>query len=339
MLTRDFKVRNNRPLQVTNLRGDIVIEGWAQDRIRVHARRAVQAETDELAQRGVQALDVRFSDRAGDMELSAEYGQGLSIEERLRERSSPKATMELVINAPARLPLHVWTIDGKVRLRKWKANVDVRTQTGGISVESVDSDSISLLCPKCSISVKDTRSSLRCMGGEGIVQLSGIKGDQIYIESGSGNINSVNVSADQLYVTRSGSIRGRGLDGVVEFHTGSGSVDLLDVSGFSSGKSESGSIRVGAYRWKYMDEALFESVSGNIDLSLPAQIHAEVDLWSVQGSVRSEFKVQRLDRPGAYGPEPLNRITGRVGTGGEVLKVFSERGNVTLSEHNGLKLK
>ncbi len=339
VLSRDFKVRNNRPLQVTNLRGDVVIEGWSQDRIRVRARRTVQADSQAEADRRASALDIRFGDLAGEMELSAEYGQGLSIEERLRERGLPKANMELVINAPSGLPLHVWTIDGKVKLRRWRASVEVRTQTGAIHAESIEGGTISLLCPKCEINVKDAKSSLRCMGGDGAIQLSGVRGDQVYVESDSGSIHSTNVISEQLYVTKSGAIVGRGLEGSVEFHTGAGAVDLLDVSGFASGKSETGSIRVGAYRWKYLDEALFESVSGDINLSLPAQIHAEVDLWSVRGSVKSDFKVQRLERPGAYGPDPLNRISGRVGIGGEVLKVFSESGNVVLSEHKGSKLK
>ena len=109
---RDFAIRTIGQLNVTNLRGSVVVRGWSLDKIRVKAKRKVLAETPEEAAKFFGALDFRYQLVGEDIELSAEYGRGLTIDERLKERQTSKTEMQIIVYAPSNLKLRIWTVDG-----------------------------------------------------------------------------------------------------------------------------------------------------------------------------------------------------------------------------------
>lgn len=112
---RDFPVYALGRLQITNLRGGITVQGWSQDRIRVRGKRRVLANDLESAKAALSALDMRFSKTGREMELSAEYGRGMDIQERLQERRQSKeqqSSMDLIVLAPSSLRLRVLGVEG-----------------------------------------------------------------------------------------------------------------------------------------------------------------------------------------------------------------------------------
>ena len=132
---RDFKLRSIGHLQISNLRGPIVIEGLDP---RQDPRESAPQGDRELPRGGqalFEALDFRYREVDGDIELSAEYGKGLAIQERLRERENPRTSMEMVISAPAGLKMRVWAVDGAVSVKGWSAPLEVRTGSGAIRIE------------------------------------------------------------------------------------------------------------------------------------------------------------------------------------------------------------
>ncbi len=148
------------------------------------------------------------------------------------------------------------------------------------------------------------------------------------VDTAGGAAAVARVSAEQLFVSRDGAINGRYLTGRIEFHTSQGGVDIRESSGFASGRSERGDIMLRMREWRFADKALVESARGNITLALPPTFSGEVDVWSGYGKTRMGFPIQTSREPRAYGPEPANHIYGRVGDGGEQLKVFSQEGDV-----------
>lgn len=236
--------------------------------------------------------------------------------------------MEMTVFAPANLKLRIWSVDGAVKIKAWNAPVEIRTSGGKIQIEDVKSETVSLLCPNCEIIAKRVRSSLRCMGGAGRVELDDVAGTHVYVESSSGDQLADRVVADQLYVSKSGSISGKSLSGRIEFHSQQGAVELNDGNGFVSGSTDSGNVLVKMSTWKFLDKALIESIKGQINLTLPSGFSGEVDVWSLFGKTYLGFPINTaLDSP-YFGPEPANRLQGRVGSGGEQLKVSSRYGDV-----------
>jgi len=327
---RDFAIRTIGQLNVTNLRGAISVQGWSLDKIRVKAKRKVSAETKEEAAKFFRALDFRYETVGKDIELSAEYGRGLNIDERLKERQSAKSDMQIIVYAPSNLNLRIWTVDGAASVKSWNANVEIRTAKGPISAEQIKAQNVSVMCPSCQLKAKAIKASFRCMGGSGAIELNDLRGTNIYVETDSGNIDVSRVKGEQLYVLKSAALTAKGLDGRIEFHSQSGSIQITESSGFLSGRTETGNISAKMNEWRFLDKALMESREGSIALNLPSDFSGEVDVWSFYGKTAIGFPVEKLSNQRSIGPEPINRIQGVVGRGGEVLKLFSEKGDVSL---------
>ena len=327
---RDFNLRSVGEIQLTNLRGNISVQGWSQDKIRVLAHRRVFAENELAAKREFSAMDLRFREQDNEIECSAQYGHDLDIHQRIEERNRPieyQAKMDMVVYAPSRLKLKIWTDTGTLSLKSWNNSAELRTISGDISAESIRGPRLSSLCQNCSARFKAIKGSVRAISDGGNLFIEDVDGAEVFLETAAGNISVQNAAGDQLYVTKAGNVSARNLRGRVEFQTQQGSVDLLGLRGFASGKTESGTIQMQASEWEFHDKALIESVHGNISLSLPKNFAAEVDLRSSHGKVGCAFPIQQTadQRPQA------GHINGRIGElTSDSFRVFSESGNIEI---------
>jgi hypothetical protein len=329
-IERDFSLRSIGKLHVTNARGSLHVQGWALDKVRVKAKRRAEAGSVEDAKKLLSAVDIRFSHSGDDIEVSAEYGKGLVLAERVREREHPKTSMDLVIYAPANLALSVWTVQGKASVKRWNARAEVRTAGGAIEVEDLKAENLSILCPSCSMQVRRVKATVRCIGGSGTIDIANVDGEHLYVETDQGAVSVAGAKGEQLYVSKSGKVSGKDLEGRIEFHTASGAVSITEARGYLSGRTESGDIYAKMRAWQFSDKALIESIRGSVSVTMPSTFSGDVEVWSVQGKASVAFPVEKLRRQDLVGPEPANRLSGRVGRGGELLKLHSETGNVSL---------
>lgn len=327
-IERDFTLRSIGRLEIANMRGNITVQGWALDRVRVKAKRYVRAASQTEAKRLLAAVDFRYEASQGDIELSAEYGRGLEIQERLQERADPRTRMEMVVYAPANLRLRVWAVAGSVALKSWNSDVEIRTADGPIDVDSVKSGNVSLLCPSCAIRVHGVRGSVRCMGGAGSIAISDVKGPQIYAETDGGPLSVSSVVGEQLYVSQSGGVSGKNLNGRIEFHTRDAPVEISDSSGFLSGRTDSGRITAAMRDWTFLDRALIETGQGSIRLALPGSFAGDVDVWSRTGKMQLGFPLAQVES--TQNPVSSHRAIGRIGDGGGALKIYSDSGDIDL---------
>ena len=334
---RDYNLRSIGQLQVTNLRGPVAVQGWAQDKIRVKAKRTVYAANADEAKKLFAAIDFRYQETEGNIEFSGQYGQGLSIAERIQERArsadlAKRSSMEMTVFAPSNLKLKVWASEGAVSVKGWNSDVELRSSSGEISGEQLKGSRVSCLCQSCEVHLKNARGSVRAMSQSGSLILDSVSANDIYLESASGSINMQNTRADTLLlVTKTGSIAGKSIQGNVEFHTQQGSVLISGLSGFASGKSDAGNIEIQSHSWVFNDNALIESQKGNVTVSLPSGFAGDVDVWSKKGQAGVDFP---LKRSADLHNEP-NHWVGRIGEEAtDLLKIFSDSGNVKLSRSN-----
>ncbi|MCM2280088.1 MAG: DUF4097 domain-containing protein [Oligoflexia bacterium] len=344
-IERVVPLRSSGELQIINNRGDIVIEGWAQDKVKVRGRKRALAESPSEAKRLFAAIDLghRRGENEG-LELAAEYGRGLGIQERLRERAEPRASMTLRVLAPSNLPLRIWAVSGKVSVKSWKGPLEIRSASGEVRVESArGGKSLSVLCPACAIAISGADGPVRCMGGSGSVLLSDVEGPFIYVESGDGPVQAERINGEQLYVLKGGTLTVRGFNGHIEFHGQRGRVRIEDGRGFVSGRTTSGDISIGMSAWSFQDKALIESTSGEISLQLPRAFSAELDVRSRQGRVevgiplfdltleKSRGPVLSSASPSAASSAQTQHVQGIAGGGGELLRVYSDSGNIRVN--------
>src|SRR5690606_21980065 len=112
------------------------------------------------------------------------------------------------------------------------------------------------------------------------------------------------------------------------FRTESGKVSLNGVSGEVSGNSESGNIDIKIVKWMPRERAFIESIRGHLRLTLPRYFSGEVDFCSLHGELETQLVVQKDENRSSVGPQPKNRLTGRVRDGGKLLKLFTEYGDL-----------
>lgn len=159
---------------------------------------------------------------------------------------------------------------------------------------------------------------------DGSIAVSGIRG-AVTLQSGDG------------------SIQAQGIDGELRAQTGDGSIRVSDVSGRASVESGDGSIhvqgRVDALRARTRDGAVVieadegSAMTGDWDVTtgdgsivfrVPAGFDAEIDAASSDGRVRGE--ITGLDTAG--GTEERERLRGRLGSGGHVVRLRSGDGSI-----------
>jgi DUF4097 and DUF4098 domain-containing protein YvlB len=215
---KDYKLRSIGKLFITNMKGDVTVQGWALDKIRVKLKKTIVTEQADKAPQLFAGVDYRFQISKNKIEITSQYGKDLSIEDRLKEKENPKMRMDLVIYAPSNLDLAIWAVHGKVQLKSWNSQTEIRTNTGSIRVENLKGKELSVSCTSCQTQLKNLRASVRCMGGEGPIDLDYIVGKRIYAETSSGNIKLWHIQGDQLYTSKSGVIEGQHLRGALEFH-------------------------------------------------------------------------------------------------------------------------
>jgi hypothetical protein len=329
-IEKDFPIRSIGRLQLTNVKGDISVQSWAQDKIRIKITKETFADSSEKANVLFEGVDYRYTNTVGGIELSSQYGKNLSIEERVQQKLNPRVRMDMAVLAPPSLNLKIWSGGGRVLVKNWNAFTDIRANDGLIQIEGMNAEKLLIQCVSCNADLKDIHSSLRFLGGAGKVSLENAKGKNIYVETSTGSQKLSRIQGGQLYVSKKGPIEGQYLMGKVEFHSQEAPIDLREISGFLSGTAETGNVLARIREWEATDQALIETIRGNISIVFPEALSADADIWSVGGVTILDYPLVRSQDNRVFGPEPVNHLVGRIGDGGELLRVFSEYGDVSV---------
>lgn len=325
-------LRSNGKLQILNNRGDIIIEGWSQDKIRLSLKKKAVAENVDDAQKLLKSVEIVHQVIEGNVEISAKFGHGLSLQERFKERADPKTSMQMTLLAPAGRGLQVLALHGNVVLKTWRGSVEIRSASGRVEVENVKGSEVFILCPSCIIEAKDVHADLRCVGADKGIQLENVEGNQVYVESDSGGINAQKIKGEQLYVSKTGPILVHDTKGIVEFLSREAQVQLTRVSGFISGKTTTGNILLKIAEWVFLDKALVESVTGNIAVALPEEFVGELDLHAEQGKLHLGIPMEageiknKTQAPGKQNSS--KHLTVSIHGGDDQLRVVSEKGDI-----------
>lgn len=124
----------------------------------------------------------------------------------------------------------------------------------------------------------------------------------------------------------SGAVQVTGVTGRLHASSVSGDVQIKEVSGSVSASSVSGGVKVDITRLEGADDMKFSSVSGDVSVTAPAGLDADVDISSLSGSIKTDFPVEvRKDRYGIH-----TSARGKLGEGSRRLKMSSVSGSLSL---------
>lgn len=122
--------------------------------------------------------------------------------------------------------------------------------------------------------------------------------------------------------TVNGSIVAQSLQSEVAAHTVNGSINVSTTQ-LAEAHTVNGSIHatMGDGAATALD---FSTVNGNIELTLPSTLNADVHAKTVSGAITSDFQVAVSGRIGRHS------LDGRIGAGGRSLKLSTVNGTITL---------
>ncbi len=123
--------------------------------------------------------------------------------------------------------------------------------------------------------------------------------------------------------TVNGDVDATGMPADAEASTVNGSIDL-SAAGRAEASTVNGSLRISMGRADFAEGAHFSTVNGGVELTLPADINADLSVKTVNGDITSDFPVTVT---GKFGPR---RVRGTLGKGGPDLKIETVNGDITL---------
>jgi DUF4097 and DUF4098 domain-containing protein YvlB len=206
-----------------------------------------------------------------------------------------------------------------------KANLDLRTGDGGVSLESVEGE-------------------VRVHTGDGAVRAENLRGD-VRISSGDGRIEARQLAGTLRISTGDGAIDVRDAEGDVELSTGDGRIDALGMHAALRAKTNDGRVSVdgrfnrlelrsgdGAVTAIVREGSRMDgdwslvSQDGSITLRLPEAFSAELDARTGDGKVSLDFPVK------VSGALSRSRVQGTILDGGPRLELRTGDGAIRLEK-------
>jgi hypothetical protein len=125
--------------------------------------------------------------------------------------------------------------------------------------------------------------------------------------------------------TVNGDVDARALEGPVAGRSVNGGVDIETTAGDASGTSVNGPVHA-IVRGQGTEPLRFESVNGQVDVTLPRNLDADVEAATVNGSITTDFEITIQGGMTMH----RQRLHGRIGHGGRTLRVETVNGSIHL---------
>ncbi len=201
--------------------------------------------------------------------------------------------------------------------------VDINVGVGEVNASGVNGD-LGIDVASARVTVAGHTGTLRLDTGSGGADVRDVKGDELSVDVGSGRVSVFGADVRRM-VVESGS-GGVTVDRVnaaeLSVDVGSGGV-RIDRATSDRVRVETGSGGVSLELSNSPSTLDVESGSGTVNLSLPANLDAEIDVETGSGGIDSDFpvSVNRMSR---------NRLRGVVGRGTGHIRVETGSGSVRL---------
>jgi hypothetical protein len=228
---RDFKLKNANPIRISNRRGKVILQSWPQEKIRVVAKQFVKTLDREEGAQGLKSMDIEFLEHENSVEILAVYGKGLSLRDKIKERKTPKSSMDLTIFAPARLPVLILSTEGAVEIHHWASRAEVRSLRGSIALSDIEGPEVIAVCEKCGISIENIKASIRLSIESGSVSLKKTVSEKLFLESKGATVALEDVEGAQTWTLGDAALQGHRVHGRVEFRGRKSEINVTEFQG------------------------------------------------------------------------------------------------------------
>ncbi len=158
----------------------------------------------------------------------------------------------------------------------------------------------------------------------GDIKVSGVAGD-LHAKTASGDVTIGSMIGSVDVKTASGDVKITQVQGSVKASAASGDVRVRGVAGTVNASTASGDVDVELTQIEGTGDLKFSSASGDVTVKVPAQLSAQVEMSTVNGSVKTDFPLTIEERQ-PHG----QKASGLLGSGAVKLTISTASGDVKL---------
>ncbi|MFQ5603639.1 MAG: DUF4097 domain-containing protein [bacterium] len=282
-ITKNFTVKPGGTLRIYDVRGDVRIETWAQNKVTANEIKKMDVFTREEAETVLKKSAASYEQRGNVVEIGGEY------------HSRDWITSTFEVKVPKTFNVDIETRGGDLSVTDLIGDVDLKTSGGDIDLDDIDGEidartsggDITVMNSKQRVNLKTSGGDLRLknIGGPLLAKTSGgdiiltQSEDKVDLNTSGGDIEITDAGGTVKAHTSGGDIDVNTSRGAVEVHTSGGDLVLRNIGGSLEASTSGGDIEG-------------RSIKGNADVSTSG---GSIKMKDVQGGVRAKTAGGDLD--------------------------------------------
>ena len=330
---RDLPIKKQVPLYIQHSLGNVSIQGWVQDRIRVKIKKRILAATEKQAQTEMNKLDLITLDTAKSFELRVGHARGVDLVSKLRDEKQSQVAVDIEIKAPYQLDLTVVLGEGReLSLQQWKGAIALTGLNSKLRFSRLHSTRpANVNCQNCNLAMTDSHLDGHFLLGNKDVLLRAVEAEHLFIDSTAGEVRLEQTRGNLSVHTTTGRFNSVGHRGFLSFQSDDGGMFLSGLRGDAEAQTQTGQMMIEVEEVKKFLH--LDSEKSDIQVTLPTKFEGQLDLSSLRGEVVVQFPVipNKLLVSETYGPAAPGRVDAIVGNANDVaIHAYSKQGGVRI---------
>ncbi len=322
--SKNFSVQDGFNLSVENISGDIEVVKGAGAEVVVRITRFIDADSRREAEERGELIEVDIDAGSSSIDIKTRYpkhrgGDGL-LDWIFGYRNGWVA---YVIEVPGTVDLRASSASGNVIVEEIQGFVEVSTTSGDVLIRDFTGN-CDLNATSGNIEITNLTGNLELSSTSSELRLDNIKGE-VNVQSTSGDVEARYIAGAFTLANTSGGVRLLECSGDIDLRSVSGDIEIGQRSGSLFVATTSGDVKVeSAFSGRTFG---VETVSGNIEVRVPAEVKGNLRLATVSGTIDTDLalSVRSFDR---------RRLTGQIGGGGNIdIELTSSSGDIIVAEY------
>ncbi len=328
---RDVPLKKSLPLYLQHRIGNVSVQGWVQDRIRITIKKRVLADTEELAKREFKKLDLITLETSKAFEIRIGHSLGTDLVSKMRDHLQTQVQVDLEIKAPYQSDLTLVTGEGKnVKVIEWRGGLEISGKNNSVQLSNLTlNQPILMNCLQCDTEIRGSKIEGHLMVGSKPIALIDVDAKKgLSLDEGNEEIKLENCRGKMNIHSKSGRLNVSKYEGDLSFQSTDGGAYVSQLKGKLSIQTTSGQVVIDADAVK--NELNVDTEKSDVQISLPNTFTGLLDLMSLRGEIVVQFPYEEKNGGmDVYGPASPGRIDGVVGSDRKTLvHAYSKQGGV-----------
>jgi len=317
-LSQQLEIEPGTKVVIENSAGDIELRQGPPGQLTIGGKKVVKASSRRVADAEAKRIKVRVERRKGRVRIWVEDGQRSRILFGIGKRVSRWVDLSLLI--PPRSDLEVNSASGDIRAKGMEGRLTAKTVSGDLSLQGFVGP-VLVHTTSGDLNLRGIVGDVKVEGTSSDVDLAGIRGN-IGISTTSGDVSSQDVEGHLTVEGTSGDVQITRLRGDLEVSLHSGELSASGIVGGVKVETTSGDV--------YIEVSLLgdenyrvDTSSGDVTFKIKEarSFNLMIDTASGEIDVKAPLVIESISR---------NRLVGRVGAGGPMVRIATASGDVAL---------